>query len=53
VGRGDGADGTPMTGRAWAILNGDELTGDFFIHEGDVSDFLAKRSRRKSQTGRL
>lgn len=23
---GDGADGTPLTGRAWAVLDGDELT---------------------------
>jgi hypothetical protein len=46
---GDGADGTPMTGRVWAILDGDELTGEFFIHEGDVSEFTAKRSRRMSQ----
>lgn len=49
---GDSADGTPMTGRAWAILDGDELTGEFFIHDGEDSDFMAKRSRSKRWAGR-
>jgi hypothetical protein len=40
---GDGADGTPLTGRGWAILEGDELQGMFFIHQGDDSEFVAKR----------
>jgi len=40
---GDGADGTPLTGRGSAILNGDELTGIICIHEGDESAFKAKR----------
>ncbi|MHC5540245.1 hypothetical protein ACYOEI_18655 [Singulisphaera rosea] len=39
---GDGADGTPLTGRGWAILQEDELHGMFFIHEGDDSEFVAK-----------
>lgn len=41
---GDAADGTPSTGRGWAVLDGDQLTGMFFIHLGDDSDFVAKRS---------
>lgn len=41
---GDGADGTPLTGRGWAILQGDELSGLFCIHEGDESAFEATRA---------
>jgi len=41
---GDGADGTPLTGRGWAILQGDELSGLFCIHEGDESEFEATRA---------
>jgi hypothetical protein len=40
---GDGGDGTPLSGRGWAILNGDELQGEFFIHLGDESEFEARR----------
>jgi hypothetical protein len=39
----DGADGTPMTGRGWAILQENELNGMIFIHLGDESDFVAER----------
>ncbi len=45
---GDGADGTPLTGRGWAILGGDELQGMFCIHEGDDSEFVAKRATKKA-----
>jgi hypothetical protein len=44
---GDGADGTPLTGRCWAILEGDELHGEFLIHDGDDSDFVATRATQK------
>jgi hypothetical protein len=48
---GDGADGTPLTGRGWAKPAGDELHGMIFIHLGDDSEFVAKRvaepTRRK------
>src|SRR5262249_41423726 len=40
---GDGADGTPLTGRGWAVLKDDELHGEFFIHAGDESELVAKR----------
>lgn len=49
---GDAADGTPLTGRGWAVLDGVELTGMFFIHLGDESEFAATRkgtSRPKSK----
>lgn len=45
---GDGADGTPLTGRGWAILEGDELKGMFCIHLGDDSDFVATRAKKKA-----
>jgi hypothetical protein len=40
---GDGADGTPLSGRGWALLENDGLIGMFFIHLGDESEFVAKR----------
>jgi hypothetical protein len=43
---GDGADGTPLTGRGWAVLQGDELNGLFCIHNGDDSQFVARRMRQ-------
>jgi len=41
---GDAADGTPLTGRGWAILEGDGLNGMFCIHQGDDSEFVARRA---------
>ena len=37
--------GTPMTGRGWAKLEGDELHGMIVIHLGDDVPFVAKRAR--------
>jgi hypothetical protein len=48
----DGADGTPLTGRGWTVLQGDELHGMIFIHQGDDSDFVAKPAKEKSAKGR-
>ncbi len=50
---GDAADGTPLTGRGWAVRGGDELRGKILIHLGDESDFVAKRkgtARRRKRT---
>lgn len=41
---GDGADATPLTGRGWAKLEGDDLHGMIFIHLGDESGFVARRT---------
>jgi hypothetical protein len=41
---GDGADGTPLAGRGWAILQENELHGMIFIHQGDDSEFVAERA---------
>ena len=49
---GDGADGTPLTGRGWAILGDDKLNGTICIHLGDESDFVAKRVTVKKATKR-
>jgi hypothetical protein len=40
----DGADGTPLTGRGWAILQEDKLHGMILIHQGDASEFVADRA---------
>src|SRR5437899_2637097 len=40
---GDGADGTHLTGRGWAVLQEGELHGMIFIHQGDDSEFVARR----------
>ena len=42
---GDGADGTPLTGRGWAKPEGGELHGLIVIHLGDESGFVAKRAK--------
>jgi hypothetical protein len=49
---GDGADGTPMTGRGWAKLKDDELHGMIVIHLGDESGFVAKRARAEKRPKR-
>ena len=33
----------PVQGRGWAVTDGGELTGMIFIHQGDESEFKAKR----------
>jgi hypothetical protein len=33
----------PARGRGWAVLNGDQIEGEFFIHRGDESAFRAKK----------
>src|ERR1700751_975314 len=44
---GDGAEGTPLTGRGWAILEGDKLSGMICIHMGDHSEFVATKATRR------
>ncbi len=44
---GDWADGTPLTGRGWAVMEDDELHGEFYIHDGDSSEFVATRTKGK------
>lgn len=44
---GDGADGTPCTGRGWMTLDGDTLTGMFFFHQGDETKIELSRMAKK------
>jgi hypothetical protein len=46
---GDGADGTPLTGRGWTKLKDDELHGMIFIHLGDESGFVATRANAQKR----
>jgi len=47
---GDGADGTPCSGRGWMTLDGETLTGMFFFHRGDESEIeLSRMSEKKAK----
>lgn len=35
-----------LSGRGWAVQDGDKLIGMIFIHQGDESDFEAERAKR-------
>jgi hypothetical protein len=37
----------PAQGRGWAVLDGDEIDGMIFFHQGDESRFKARRAKRK------
>jgi hypothetical protein len=42
----------PCTGRGWAVLEGDELHGMIFFHQGDESGFVAKRGKTSKRPRR-
>jgi hypothetical protein len=44
---GDGADGTPCTGRGWMMLDGETLRGMFIFHRGDESEIELGRTPEK------
>ena len=46
----DGADGTPLDGVGWVILEGGKLTGTICIHLGDELEFLATKVTEKKAT---
>ena len=51
-------EGDEVTGRGWAVLEGERLRGQLFFHQGDESSFLAERenmarSRRSPANKRL
>lgn len=37
----------PAQGRDWAVVKGEELHGMIYFHEGDDSEFVAKRAEGK------
>ncbi len=39
----------PTQGRGWAVVKGDELQGMIFFHDGDDSEFVAKKVRDSSK----
>ena len=42
----------PAQGRGWAVLQGDELHGRIFFHQGDDSGFVAKRAEGQARKAR-
>ena len=44
---GDGADGTPCSGRGWMTLEGETRTGRFFFHRGDDTNIELSRMTQK------
>ena len=42
----------PCTGRGWAVLQGDELHGVIFFHQGDESGFVARRVKAQKRLKR-
>lgn len=40
-------DGGAVQGRGWAILDGNEIKGMIFIHQGDESEFKAEKKTQK------
>jgi hypothetical protein len=40
----------PVSGRGWASIDGEEMTGHIFFHLGDDSGFKAKRRHTKLLT---
>jgi hypothetical protein len=39
----------PAQGRGWAVVKGDELHGMIFFHDGDESEFVAKKVKQGSK----
>jgi hypothetical protein len=49
----DGHDETEAAqGRGWAVLEGEELRGEIFFHQGDESGFVARRAAAKPKRAR-
>ena len=42
----------PAQGRGWAVMKGDKLHGMIFFHDGDDSEFVARRATEKKATKR-
>jgi len=42
-------EGDRVFGRGWAVLDGNELNGMIFFHQGEQSEFVASRAEEKKQ----
>ena len=42
----------PAQGRGWALVKGEELHGMIYFHQGDDSEFVARRATEKKATKR-
>jgi hypothetical protein len=42
----------PAQGRGWAVVDGDELNGMIFFHQGDESEFKCRRQPSSQKTKR-
>lgn len=45
-------EGDRISGRGWATLDGEQLRGRLFFHQGDDSGFTARRSERLARRRR-
>jgi hypothetical protein len=45
----DSTDGTPLTGRGWAVLRGGELRDMDFIHLGGDHGFVARQAKGQAR----
>jgi hypothetical protein len=43
-------DGTLASGRGWAEVNGDDMNGMIFFHDGDETTFVAKKDAANKST---
>src|SRR5271166_4092884 len=48
-----GADGSPLDGIGWVILESGKLTGTICIHLGDELEFVAKRAKAPKTVKRI
>jgi hypothetical protein len=45
-------EGDEVIGRGWAVMEGEQLRGRLFFHQGDDSAFVAERQSRKQPASR-
>ena len=45
-------EGDRVFGRGWAVVEGDELTGMIFFHQGEETGFTARRAEAKKRRKR-
>lgn len=48
----DAGGGDECSGRGWLVLEGDELKGMFYFHQGDDSGIVLKRAKERAKQKR-